>query len=448
MSTNYDVIVIGAGPAGLAAAIEAKKAGARTLVVERNNEAGGILPQCIHNGFGSVIFKKDLPGPLYASYFMEEAEKAGVEMLFDTMALDITPWGLNTEEPENRGGQRGSAVPTIRITATNKTGFLELKTKALVLATGCRERTRSQIRLPGTRPAGVFTAGTVQRMVNIEGFMPGKNFVILGSGDIGMIMARRLTLEGAKVIKVIELLPYLTGLRRNYVQCLQDFNIPLELSTTISRINGKDRVESVTTVKAGEGLLPIAGSEEDVPCDTLLLSAGLIPENELAKKAGIILDPLTGGPVVDENMAVNIPGIFAAGNSVTIYDLVDYVSKAGYIAGRNAADYAAGKTKPAEYIEIRPGENVRNVIPQRIHKKNAGPSEIMFELRVSREFPEKCSVNVMDGDAVLYSKKEKYARPAEMLTLRLDSKSADALKNADNVSITVSDLKKEEGNSK
>lgn len=275
MKNNYDVVVIGAGPAGLASAIQAKKFGAnRVLVLERNEEPGGILFQCIHNGFGTIIYKKDLPGPLYISNFINEARNLGVEILTDTAVLDITP--------------------DHKIYATNKyTGLLELNAKAIVLSMGCRERTRGNIRIPGERPAGVFTAGLVQRLVNIEGFMPGKNFVILGSGDIGMIMARRLTLEGANVVKVIEIMPHLTGLKRNYVQCIRDYNIPIEFSTTIKRIMGKLRVEAVEIVKVDENFNYIEGTEEIIECDTILLSIGLIPENELSKRAGILLDPLT-----------------------------------------------------------------------------------------------------------------------------------------------------------
>ena len=407
MNKTYDVIIIGAGPAGLAAAIEAKKTGAKdVLIIERNDEPGGILLQCIHNGFGSVLFKKDLPGPAYASNFIDEAKSLGIEMLFDTMVLDITP--------------------SRKIYATNsREGFLEFDAKAIVLAMGCRERTRGQIRIPGSRPAGVFTAGMVQRLVNIDGLMPGKNFVILGSGDIGMIMARRLTIEGAKVLKVVELMPYLTGLRRNYVQCLQDFDIPLSLSTTIKRIIGKDRVEAVETMKVDDCLNPIPGTEEIIECDSLLLSVGLIPENELSKKAGVILDPLTGGPVVDENMATNIDGIYSAGNVVTIYDLVDYVSKAGFIAGKNAAMFAAGQVPVKQYIEVKPGDGVRTVIPQRLgFERGTSPlsTEILFELRVTKEYPSKISVDIMDGKTVLLSHKEKYARPAEMITMKVNLK--------------------------
>ena len=403
MKKSYDVIVVGGGPAGLAAALEARKTGAKqVLVLERDRELGGILLQCIHNGFGSVLFKKDFPGPAYARKFIDELRGMDIDVLLDTMVLDIT-------------SQR-------KLYATNsKDGYLEFDARAIVLAMGCRERTRAQVRLPGSRPAGVYTAGLVQRLVNVEGFMPGRDFVILGSGDIGMIMARRLTLEGARVHRVVELMPFLTGLRRNYVQCLQDFGIPLSLGTTIKRIVGDQRVEAVETIRVDECFNPIAGTEELLPCDTLMLSVGLIPENELSKRAGVELDPLTGGPVVDERMATNVPGIYAAGNVVTIYDLVDYVSKGGFTAGRQAALYALDQpAKPYHTMKLVPGESVRNLIPQTLNRELLADTSFLMELRVNRFFDQKVLIEVVDGNNVISSFREKYARPAEMITVKMD----------------------------
>jgi NADPH-dependent 2,4-dienoyl-CoA reductase/sulfur reductase-like enzyme len=398
-----DVAIIGGGPAGLAAAVEARNHGAaKVLLLERNQDLGGILPQCIHNGFGSVLFKQDYPGPLYANKFIEQVRAGGIEVRLDTTVLELTP--------------------SRRLYATSSSdGYQEIQAGAVVLAMGCRERTRPQIRLAGDRPAGVYTAGTVQRLVNIEGYMPGREFVILGSGDIGMIMARRLTVEGAKVKCVLEALPYLTGLRRNYVQCLQDFGIPLALGTTVKRIIGGKRVEAVETVQVDGTLNPIAGTEQLIPCDTLLLSVGLIPENELSRKAGVHLDERTQGPVVNERMETSLPGIFAAGNVVTIYDLVDYVSKAGMIAGREAARFVKSRTAAQNSVPVtlNPGAGVRTLIPQILHADASRDTDLILEFRVDRVFDGKVHFELTDGLRVFETFTEPYARPAEMVTRRI-----------------------------
>jgi len=303
---------------------------------------------------------------------------------------------------------------------------------------GCRERTRAQIRIPGMRPAGVYTAGTAQRWVNVEGFMPGKNFVILGSGDIGMIMARRLTLEGAKVEGVMEVMPFLTGLTRNYVQCLMDFNIPLHLSHTIKRVIGRERVEAVETVQVDEKWTPIPGTERMIPCDTVLLSVGLIPENELSKKAGVMIDPITGGPYVDDGFETNVPGVFAAGNVVHVYDLVDWVSEAGRQAGISAARFAfRERRKEDRHVAVKAGDNVRYIVPQTIDRDSLSENNVRMQLRVIKPIESPVWVEIRSNDHLVARKGELYARPGEIITLEIPMKSYDEVQNADELTIAV-----------
>ncbi|MGI5917044.1 MAG: NAD(P)/FAD-dependent oxidoreductase [Anaerolineae bacterium] len=416
-SMPCDVLVIGGGPAGLAAACQARRSGAeRVLVIERNSEAGGILPQCIHNGFGVRVFGSDLTGPEYAGRWVRAAREEGVELLLDTMVLSIGPGP--------RVVASGAGV-----------GLVEIEARSLVLAMGCRERPRGALAIPGMRPAGVYTAGTAQRMVNMEGYMPGRRFVILGSGDIGMIMARRLTIEGAEVAAMVEILPYISGLRRNLVQCIRDFDIPLHLCTTVTEVRGRDRVEAVAISQVDERWQPVPGTREEIPCDGLLLSVGLIPENELSRMAGVSVDPVTGGPYVDQRYATSVPGIYAAGNVLHVYDLVDDVTESALRAGRFAAEYALRGPQPmGRPVPVTAGENVRHVVPQTVHVDDSSDEPLSLEFRVRAPLEEAARVRVMAGDRQIASRRVRYVRPSEMLSIDIE---AGRLRDVDALQVSV-----------
>ncbi len=394
--SRYDVVVIGGGPAGMAAALSARETGARrVLIIERDRELGGILQQCIHNGFGLHRFDQELTGPGYAHRYIELVKAAGIEVWLDSTVLSADPGGIVTSVSPQRG---------LRVVTSS----------SVVYAMGCRERTRGAIRIPGSRPAGVFTAGAAQRMVNMEGYLPGREVVVVGSGDIGLIMARRMTLEGAKVKGVFEIMPYSNGLNRNIVQCLEDFGIPLHLSHSIIAVHGEDRVTGVTVARVDEKVNPIPGTEFDVDCDCVLLSVGLIPENELGRAHALEIDPVTGGAIVDQFRRTNLAGYYAAGNVLHVHDLVDWVSQEAEIAGHSAALYALGKLpRVDDYRTVTAGDGIRYVVPQKLSPP-ADEYSVRFYMRAL--LPLGASVlRVYADDQVIWDTEYEVVKPSEMI---------------------------------
>jgi len=404
-TVNVDVAIIGGGPAGLAAAISARKSNVSVMILERDIELGGILQQCIHNGFGLKYFKEELTGPEYAQRFINMLEGTGIQVLLQTMVIDLN---------ENK-----------EIIAINrKKGMMQIKAKAVILAMGCRERTRGAINTPGSRPAGVYPAGLAQRLMNMEGYQVGNRVVILGSGDIGMIMARRMTLEGAKVLCVSEILPYASGLVRNQVQCLEDYGIPLYLKHTITSIEGEERVKAVTIAEVDENWYPIPGTDKRFECDTVLFSVGLIPENEISQKAKVQISR-NGGPAVNEFSETNVPGIFACGNVLQVHDLVDWVTLEGEKAGENAAAYAQGKQpkKSGKKVKVIAGENVSYVKPDVIEGL-AEEQEVQFSFR-PRKPTENVQINFISKDVAINKRKKKFVIPSEMEIIKVKLKPAE-----------------------
>ncbi len=415
-----ELVIIGGGPAGLAAAAAAAENGvapADILILEREPELGGILLQCIHNGFGIHRFGEELSGPEYAARFVKKVEQLHIPAMLSTMVLTL-------EQGEN-GRKEITAV-------SSANGLIEISARAVVLAMGCRERNRGALNIPGTRPAGIYTAGAAQKFVNIKGFMPGKKVVILGSGDIGLIMARRMTLEGAKVQAVCELLPYSGGLSRNIQQCLRDFDIPLLLSHTITEVHGKERVTGVTISEVDEHRNPIPGSEQYIACDTILLSCGLIPENELTRQAGIKLDPVTGGASVSEGRETDMPGVFAAGNVLHVHDLVDFVSEEAEMAGKSAARWLMGQTSPSgRQVPVRPEGVIRYVVPQTLSLPQQEDVRLFFRVG---QVVEKVNIIVSCGDKQLYKGAKQKVLPGEMESVTVK---APALNDLAGETITV-----------
>lgn len=451
---QHAIVIIGGGPAGLAAAISAAEQGEKDiLILERDRELGGILNQCIHNGFGLHTFQEELTGPEYAARYIEKVERMGIPYLTDTMVLDLSPEKV--------------------VTAVSPTeGIFQIQAQAVILAMGCRERPRGALNLPGYRPAGIYTAGTAQRLVNVEGRMPGREVVILGSGDIGLIMARRMTLEGAKVKVVAELMPYSGGLKRNIVQCLEDFGIPLKLSHTVVAIHGKERLTGVTLAQVDHDGRPVPGTEEEYSCDTLLLSVGLIPENELSKNAGVALSSATSGPVVDESFQTSVGGIFACGNVLHVHDLVDFVSEEAANAGRRAAEYARETSEESSekrmkcgesrkdlpesqaaceewtakmpenevsgILDILPGDGVRYTVPSVLHLAQMGET-LKIRFRVRKEYKNSC-VTVHAGDRQLFRRRKQIFVPGEMEEAVIKREDLNAALPADTITIRIEEV--------
>ncbi len=409
-----DLVIIGGGPAGMSAAAAAYESGIKDiLILERDEHLGGILQQCIHNGFGLHKFKEELTGPEYAARYEKKVREYNIPFKLNTMVLDISKDKV--------------------ITATNEQdGIFQIQARAVILAMGCRERSKGALNIAGSRPAGIYSAGTAQKLVNMKGYMPGKNVVILGSGDIGLIMARRMTLEGAKVHAVCELMPYSGGLARNIEQCLNDFNIPLKLSHTVVKIHGKNRLEGVTIAKVDEKRRPIADTFEYIPCDTLLLSVGLIPENELSKSAEVELSRITNGAIVDQDRQTTVPGIYACGNVLHVHDLVDFVSDEAEIAGKAAAEYITSNTCNTLNIPIETDGKIRYTVPQVI----TANKDVTMYFRVSDVF-KNVKINVLNGDEVIFSKKKQRVAPGEMESVALK---ADLFSNAEKLRFELEEI--------
>ncbi|MDR2506010.1 MAG: NAD(P)/FAD-dependent oxidoreductase [Oscillospiraceae bacterium] len=438
--TNYmktDIVIIGAGPAGLAAALAAHETGAEVLILERDDRTGGILNQCVHNGFGLHYFGEELTGPEYAKRFADKVLYNGIEVLTGAMVLSV---------------KRYAETGVLNVTASSSSGLMKIEARSVILATGCRERTRGAIGIPGARPAGVYTAGAAQRLVNINGYLPGREVVILGSGDIGLIMARRMTWEGAHVSLVLELMPYSSGLTRNIVQCVRDNDIPLLFNTTVVQVHGGRRVTGVTVAQVDENRRPIMDTARLIPCDTLLLSVGLIPENELARAAGVAIDPVTGGAIVDGNCETSVPGIFACGNALHVHDLVDFVSREAERAGRAAAllneesimkneELPGSPTNPQIWrggLTVVPKGQVSYTVPQKIAPQQGRDVDVFFRVK---SVVKPASLTISSGGTVLYKSRKQIMTPGEMEHVTLKADKLAGITGDINVSAEVGDTK-------